>query len=177
MWFLSHFWYFMCPVPPFLWSVYLEQISLVKWLCQADKCLKLTVTKREGSCHFRDLLGGWDFLMLDMVWETPLLWPASPSFPESRERHPCLPTVINGVRLEFMLISPRLLSRGNPRGLDSKGLASPLLGTCWTGRERSPHSPWKYSPENDEIRGWSLGPTWMALRLLQESGFFLDLFC
>lgn len=72
----------------------------------------------------------------------------------------------------FMPISPSLLTRRNPRGLDSKRPVSSLLGTGWTGRERSPHSPWKYYviswvPENDEIRGWSLfwryGPTRMAI--------------
>lgn len=32
------------------------------------------------------ILGGWDVLMLDMVWDTPLLSPVSLSFSRSRER-------------------------------------------------------------------------------------------
>lgn len=64
-------------------------------------------------------------------------------FWEQRKAHtvgtlqPYLPTVIKGIKLEFMLISPSMSTRENPRGLDSKK-TNPVLGTGWTGRERSP---------------------------------------
>lgn len=52
-----------------------------------------------------------------------------------------LPTVINGIKLKFKLISPSMSTRGNPRGLNSK---RPIL--CWVqgelGEKGAPCNPW-----------------------------------
>lgn len=146
IWFISHFWYFVCRVHFFFWPIYLNTFPL--WNDYARLANVWGCYTMGGELPFPRLNGwlecphaGHGIRNSSSLTSLPVL------FWEQRKVHtvvtlqPYLPTIINGIKLEFILISPSMSTRENPRGLNSK---RPIL--CWVqgelGEKGAPCNPW-----------------------------------